>query len=114
MISPATEGTKAAEMEDQIDDALKDERRDALMLLQQNIVFEKNASLIHKSMPCIIEGKVEDGVYAARSYRDAPDVDGLVFIETNKELFSGDIVLVHITKEKEYDLIGELEDEFTE
>ncbi|MCR4797681.1 MAG: 30S ribosomal protein S12 methylthiotransferase RimO [Lachnospiraceae bacterium] len=108
------EGTKAAEMEDQIDDTLKDQRRDALMLLQQKLVFEKNSSLIHKNMPCIIEGKVEDGVYAARSYRDAPDVDGLVFIETNKELFSGDIVSVHITKEKEYDLIGELEDEFTE
>ncbi|MCR4674613.1 MAG: 30S ribosomal protein S12 methylthiotransferase RimO [Lachnospiraceae bacterium] len=102
------EGTPAAKFENQIDDKIKDKWRDEVMELQQQIIFETNESLVGQRLECFVEGKVEDGVYAARTYRDAPEVDGYIFIETNRELMSGDIVCCNVTGFKEYDLIGEL------
>ncbi|MCR5546211.1 MAG: 30S ribosomal protein S12 methylthiotransferase RimO [Lachnospiraceae bacterium] len=107
------DGTPAAKFEDQIEEDVKNTWRDEVMALQQEIIFSTNQTLVGKTLSCFVEGKVEDGVYAARTYRDAPEVDGYIFIETNRELISGDIVSVRVTDFKEYDLIGGLQDEFT-
>lgn len=107
------EDTPAAEMENQIPEEIKEERRDELMELQQEIAFEKAEARIGRHMLAMIEGKlVDDDVYIARTYLDAPNVDGYLFIRTFKELVSGTFVKVVITGSNEYDLIGELEDEY--
>lgn len=109
------EDTPAAELPMQIDDEVKSERRAEIMELQQEIVFEKNEALIGKVMDAFIEGKVsDDDAYVARTYMDAPGVDGYIFVQTNRSLMSGDIVKVRVTGSYDYDLIGEIEDEFTE
>jgi len=109
------EDTPAAGLIDQVDDKVKEARRDEIMQLQQEIVFEKNEALVGKVFDAFVEGKVaDDNAYVARTYMDAPGVDGFIFIETNSTLMSGDIVKVKVTSAYEYDLIGELFDEFTE
>jgi len=109
------EDTPAATLENQIDEEIKEKRRDEIMELQQEIVFEKNEALVGSILKAFVEGKVaEDDVYVARTYMDAPGVDGYIFIQTARTLMSGDIVDVKVTKANEYDLIGELSDEFTE
>ena len=81
-----------------------------IMELQQEISAECNRSFEGVAVDAMIEGKVaDDNVYVGRTFRDAPDVDGLVFIETGAELMTGDFVKVKITGSYEYDLIGELE-----
>lgn len=107
------EDTPAAVMENQIPEEIKEARRDELMELQQEIAFEKAEGRIGQHMLAMIEGKlVDDDVYIARTYLDAPNVDGYLFIHTYKELLSGTFVKVVITGSNEYDLIGELEDEY--
>ncbi len=109
------EDTPAAMMEDQVPEEVKEERRDALMELQQAIAFEKAEAMVGKVLPVIVEGKVaEDDVYVARTYKDAPGVDGYLFINTTANLMTGDIVNVWVTDYNEYDLIGEIYHEFTE
>lgn len=109
------EDTPAAGMEDQIADEIKEERRDDLMELQQEISFEKAEQMIGKELLCMVEGKVADEyAYVARTYKDAPGVDGYIFIQTMEELMSGDFVRVRVTGADDYDLIGEIADEFTE
>ncbi len=109
------EDTPAAWMEDQIPEEIKEERRDEIMELQQEISFEKAEEMIGKELWCMVEGKVADeDAYVARTYKDAPDIDGYIFIQTRAELLSGDFVKVHVTGADEYDLIGEITDEFTE
>lgn len=109
------EDTPAAEMEGQIEEALKESRRDALMQMQQEIVFEKNEEMCGRVVTAMVEGYLpEDQVYVARTYADAPQIDGYLFIETSRTLMSGDFVRVRITGAQEYDLVGEIEDEFTE
>lgn len=111
----AEEDTPASTMPDQIDEDIKKARRDEIMELQQEIVFENEEKMVGRVLPVMIEGKIaEDNVYVARSYRDAPEVDGYVFVNTDRDLMSGDFVTVRITDSNEYDLIGEIEDEFTE
>ena len=111
----AEEGTKAAEMDGQITEEVKESRRDEIMALQQEISADKAASRIDDEMSVLIEGYLyEDDIYIGRTYMDAPKVDGNVFVRAEEELISGDIVPVRITGANEYDLIGELEDEFTE
>lgn len=111
----AEEGTKAAEMEEQIPEEVKEERRQEIMELQQEIAFEKAREMIGRELWCMVEGKVSDEyAYVARTYKDAPDVDGYLFIQTTQELMSGDFVKVWVTGAEEYDLIGEIADEFTE
>lgn len=109
------EDTPAAEMPEQISDELKQERLDELMALQQEIAFAAAADMEGRTVDAIIEGKVADeDVYVARTYKDAPDVDGFLFVHTDRELMTGDFVRVKITGAGEYDLIGELEDESAE
>ena len=111
----AEEDTPAATMPDQIPEELKEERRDEIMELQQEISFEKAEEMVGKSLWCMVEGKVADEyAYVARTYKDAPGVDGYLFIQTIEELMSGDFVKVRVTGADEYDLIGEIDDEFTE
>lgn len=109
------EDTPAACMEDQIPEDVKETRREELMELQQDISFEKAEAMKGKELWCMVEGKVADEyAYVARTYKDAPGVDGYIFIQTMAELMSGDFVRVHVTGADEYDLIGEIADEFTE
>lgn len=109
------ENTPAAEMPDQVEEAVKEQRQAEIMELQQDIAFDKAESLVGATMLSMIEGKVADeSAYVARTYRDAPNVDGYLFVNTSRELMTGDFVKVRITGSYEYDLIGELEDEFTE
>ena len=103
------EDTPAATMPDQIPEEVKEERRDEIMELQQEISFEKAEDMVGKSLWCMIEGKVADEyAYVARTYKDAPGVDGYLFVQTLEELMSGDFVKVKVTGAYEYDLIGEL------
>ena len=79
------------------------------MALQQEISYEKNQELIGKTFTVLIEGYVaEDDVYVGRTYRDAPEVDGMVFVAAPYELMSGTFVQVRITGANEYDLTGEI------
>ena len=103
------EDTKAAEMSDQIPEEVKQERQAELMELQQNIVFDQAEDMIGQEVLVMIEGKVADeNAYVGRTYKDAPNVDGLIFINTDEELMSGDFAKVKVTGALEYDLIGEL------
>lgn len=117
------EDTPSALFEGQIDEEVKQERQAQLMELQQEIAFEKAQASVGETMLVMVEGRIFDEqayegasayAYAARSYKDAPNVDGFVFIQTDRELMTGDFVRVRITGAHEYDLIGEIEDEFTE
>jgi ribosomal protein S12 methylthiotransferase len=109
------EGTPAASMPDQIDEELKEQWRDEVMALQQEVSLDKSAEMVGKVIEVMIEGKIsDDDAYVGRSYKDAPNVDGYVFVNTTASLMSGDIVKVRITGAMEYDLIGEYENEFTE
>ena len=106
----AEEGTKAAEMDDQIDTDIAEKRRDEIMAMQQDIAFEDAKKSVGKHYLCIIEGNdPETNVYIGRTYKDAPDVDGLIFIETDENLMTGDLAYVNVTGAYEYDLIGELD-----
>lgn len=108
----AEEGTAAVLMEGQLDEEIKLDRRDAIMELQQEIAFEKSEKMIGKEVIAIIDGKLPDeNVYVARTYMDAPEVDGSIFINSDYEFMSGDIVKVRITGSFQYDLIGELIEE---
>ena len=108
------EDTPAALFEDQVEEEVKEERKACLMELQQEIAYEKAEAMVGKRLMVMIEGKVADeNAYVGRSYKDAPNVDGYVFVNTHRELMTGDFVPVKITGSYEYDLIGEIEDEFT-
>lgn len=105
------EDTPAAEMDEQIEEEIKASRRDEIMQIQQDIAFDKSNSRVGEIYEVMIEGKLpDDGVYIARTYMDAPDVDGYVFIQSDYNLDSGDFVKVEITRSDEYDLIGEIID----
>ena len=109
------EDTAAAVMPDQIDEEIKADRQANVMELQQEIAFEKAQNSAGMTVLAMIEGKVADeNAYIARTYKDAPNVDGYLFINTSREMMSGDFARVRITGSYEYDLIGVLEDEFTE
>ena len=108
------EDTPAAMMADQIEEEVKEDRRAEIMELQQEIAYEKADAMIGQKLMVMIEGKVADeNAYVGRSYKDAPNVDGYVFVNTGLNLMTGDFVPVIITGSYEYDLIGEVEDEFT-
>ena len=109
------EDTPAAVMDDQIPEEIKQERQAQLMELQQEIAFEAAENMVGKVVTAMIEGKIADeNAYVARTYKDAPNVDGYLFVNTARELMTGDFVRARITASNEYDLIGELEDEFTQ
>ena len=103
------EGTPAAQMEDQIPEEVKEDRQAELMELQQEIAFDLAEDMIGREVLVMIEGKVADeNAYVGRTYKDAPNVDGLIFVNTDEELMSGDFARVKVTGAAEYDLIGEL------
>ena len=103
------EDTPAASMPDQIAEEVKEERQAELMELQQDIAFDNAQSMVGREVLVMIEGRVADeNAYVGRTYRDAPNVDGLIFINTDEELLSGDFARVKVTGAVDYDLIGEL------
>ena len=103
------EDTPAATMADQIPEEVKEERQAELMELQQEIAFDLAEDMVGREVLVMIEGKVADeNAYVGRTYKDAPNVDGLIFINTDEELMSGDFARVRVTGALEYDLIGEL------
>lgn len=109
------EDTPAANMKGQIPEFIKKQRQKQLMKLQQKIAFEKAEETIGIKLSVLIEGALpEEGVYVGRCYKDAPNVDGYVFVNADRSLMTGDFVSVKITGSSQYDLIGEIEDEFTE
>ncbi len=109
------EDTPAAKMSDQIEEECKLDRQADIMELQQEIAFERAQEMIGRELLAMIEGKVADeDAYVARTYKDAPNVDGYLFVNTDKNLMSGDFVKVRITGSYEYDLIGEICDESTQ
>lgn len=111
----AEEDTPAANMPNQIAEEVKEDRQAELMELQQEISIDKGNDKIGTCVEVMIEGKVADeNAYVGRTYGDAPNVDGYIFINTDTELMSGDFARVHVTGALEYDLIGELENEYTE
>ena len=108
----AEEDTPAASFPDQIPQELKEERRDEIMELQQEIAFAHSEEMVGRILDVMIEGKVADEpAYVGRTYMDAPNVDGLIFVDTGEALMSGDFVRVRVTQAAEYDLIGEVYDE---
>ena len=103
------EDTPAATMTDQIPEEVKEDRQAELMELQQEIAFDLAEDMVGREVLVMIEGKVADeNAYVGRTYKDAPNVDGLIFINTDEELMSGDFARVRVTGALEYDLIGEL------
>jgi ribosomal protein S12 methylthiotransferase len=103
------EGTPAATFPDQIPEETKKKWHDAVMELEEEIIFDKNEEMQGREIYAFVEGKVADeNAYIARTYRDAPDVDGYLFIRTDEELVTGDIARVRVCGAYEYDLIGEL------
>ena len=103
------EDTPAAEMDGQIEENVKEERQAELMELQQDIAFDLAEDMIGREVLVMIEGKVADeNAYVGRTYKDAPNVDGLIFVNTDEELMSGDFAKVKVTGALEYDLIGEI------
>ena len=109
------EGTAAARMKDQVPEEVKEYRKDRLMELQRGISEERSAEFVGLEMDALIEGRIpgeetEDGqyVYSARTYRDAPDIDGFLFVTSDREFSSGTIVRCLVTGSYEYDLIGEV------
>ena len=111
----AEEDTPAYHFENQVPDEVKEDRRAEIMELQQEIAFEKSENMKGRVLEVMIEGKVADeNAYVGRTYMDSPNVDGLIFVNTGYSLMSGDFARVRVTGALEYDLIGEVEDEFTE
>ncbi len=108
----AEEDTPAASFEGQIPEEVKEERRDQVMELQQEIAFEKSEGMVGRVLDVMIEGKVADEpAYVARTYMDAPGVDGYLFVNSGESFLSGDFVRVKVTGASEYDLIGEVYEE---
>ena len=109
------DGTPAATFENQIDEETAEQWRNEIMELQQEISLDKNETFVGKIMQVIIEGySSDDDVYVGRTYRDAPGVDGLVFVNCDYELMSGHIVDARINEVGPYDMIGGIVDESAE
>ena len=109
------EDTPAASMENQVPEEVKEERRDEIMELQQEVSLDKGNARIGSEVMVMIEGKVSgESAYIGRTYGDAPKVDGYIFVQTGELLMTGDFARVRVTGALEYDLIGELADEYTE
>ena len=103
------EDTPASIMQGQIEEEIKEDRQADIMELQQEIAFDLAEDMIGRELVVMIEGKVADeNAYVGRTYKDAPNVDGLIFVESDEELMSGDFAKVRVTGALEYDLIGEI------
>lgn len=102
------EDTPAATLPNQIPEEIKEQRRDEIMKVQQEIAFQKAEDMLYQKVEVLIEGSLpEDNIFIGRTYKDAPNVDGYIFVSCSHELMSGEFVKVQITDAREYDLIGE-------
>ena len=109
------EGTRAGRMKGQIPKKIKEKRRNELMALQQGVAFEKAAAMPGRELTVMVEGQVADeDVYVARTYMDAPEVDGYLFFTSSASYMTGDFVTVKVTGARGYDLLGEAKDESAE
>ena len=109
------EGTKAADYLEQIEEEEKKRRQDEIMALQQEVSYDNNQKMLGAILEVLVEGYLyEEDIYIGLSYREAPYVDGYIFISAEEEIISGELVRVRITDANEYDLIGEVVYEFTE
>lgn len=109
------EGTRAADYPNQIEEEEKKRRQDEIMALQQEVSYDNNQKMLGAILEVLVEGYLyEEDIYIGRSYREAPNVDGYIFISAEEEIISGELVKVRITDANEYDLIGEVVYEFTE
>ncbi len=104
------EGTEAAEMPDQVPEDVKKARVRKLMRLQKRISRARSEEKTGRVLSAIVEGRLteEEDTYAARTEADAPDVDGYIFIHSERELLTGEIVRVRVSQAEDYDLLGEL------
>lgn len=103
------EDTPAASMSEQIEEEVKEERKDEIMSLQQEIAFERAEKMVGRTLKVMIEGRLpEDNVYIGRTYMDAPNIDGYIFVNAEHEFMSGDFVTVKVTGAKDYDLTAEI------
>ena len=108
-VPAAEEGTPAAEMDNQVPEEIKELYRDEIMELQQEISYDVNRRQIGRTLEVVVDGYLyDDEMYACRSYMDAPDIDGMIFVKSEEELLSGDYISVKITDCNEYDLVAEL------
>ena len=106
------EDTPAANMDGQVEEEVKVRRQEEMMELQQEIAFEAAENMKGRILKVMIEGKLTDeDAYVARTYKDAPGVDGYLFVNTDWSLMSGDFVTVRVTGANEYDLVGEIVEE---
>ncbi len=106
------EDTLAAVMDGQVPEEIKVKRQEEMMELQQEIAFEAAENMQGRLLEVMIEGKLTgEEAYVARTYKDAPGVDGYLFVNTDRFLMSGDFVNVRVTGANEYDLIGEIVEE---
>jgi ribosomal protein S12 methylthiotransferase len=104
----AEEDTPAADFPDQVPEEVKEQRRNEIMEVQQKIAFEAAEDMLYRKVQVLIEGKLpEDDVYIGRTYKDAPNVDGYIFVHCGHELISGEMITAQVTDAKGYDLIGE-------
>ena len=105
----AEENTAAADFDEQVPEECKIARRNEVMEVQQQIAFSAGEEMLYRKVEVLIEGKLPDeDVFIGRTYRDAPNVDGYIFVHSSRELISGEMVTVQVTDAKEYDLIGEV------
>lgn len=103
------EGTRAADFENQLEDDVKIARAEEIMQTEQQVIFDKNETMVGRKLSAIVDGYIpEEGVYVARTYRDAPDIDGCVFFHAGYEIMSGTVVSLIVTDAKGYDLTAEL------
>ncbi len=105
------EGTPAFSLPNQIEDAIKEQRRERIMELQMKISEELMSSKVGNLYDVMIEEIAEEGLYVGRSYMDSPEIDGVFYVKSNRELELGEIVKAQAVEYLEYDLIGELRDE---
>jgi len=109
------EGTPASKIKGHIKKNIKKERYEKLMTLQNKIIIEKNNCRLNKIYDVLVEGVADDGIfYYGRSYAEAPDIDSLIYFTSNFPLEEGSFVKVKILSSDQYDLIGVVENEFTE
>ena len=102
------EGTRAASLDEQIPDNIKEERKNEIMAIQSDISGEILSKNLGKTFEVLIEEKIDDNNYVGRTYMDSPEIDGVTYVQSDKELEIGDFVQVEIIDSLDYDLVGEL------
>ena len=102
------EGTRAASLDEQIPDNIKEERKNEIMAIQSDISSEILSKNLGKTFEVLIEEKIDENNYVGRTYMDSPEIDGVTYVQSDKELEIGDFVQVEIIDSLDYDLVGEL------